>query len=112
MNDREAWKIIGANIPEFTSMMLGLQKGSWIDVFCDSAGKNFSFSQSTVESNIKLCSMTAADLERYYDIHRKGDQFFNGDGEEIPKDQLADYLAQYIIAAKNDGSEWGWEFRV
>ena len=42
----------------------------------------------------------------------RGDGFTNDEGEDIPKGQLAAYLAQYIAGAKDGGAEWGWEFKV
>ncbi len=111
-DERQAWRIIGANIPKLANVMVGIPKGTWIDVYCDSAGKILSFSEPKGEASIKLCSMTAPDLERSYDVHKKGEQFFNGDDEEIPKEQLPNYLAESIVGMKDGGAEWGWEFKL
>jgi hypothetical protein len=56
--------------------------------------------------------VTAPDLENHYDVHPSGNGFVNGDGEEIPRGQLAAYLVQNITGAKDGGAEWGWEFKV
>jgi len=112
MNERETWRIIGANIPIFTSVMIGIQKGTWIDVYCDNSGEHFSFSEPSTESNIKLCSMTAPDLEGSYDVHKKGDRYYNGDGEEILIAELPSFLAESIAGMKDGGAEWGWEFKI
>ena len=112
MNTERAWGIIGANLDKLVSMMLAVQKGAWIDVFCDPTGAALSFSKPSDVANIKLCAVTAPNLEDNYGVHPRGDGFANDDGEEIPKGQLAAYLVQYIVGAKDGGAEWGWEFKV
>ena len=93
-------------------LILTVQKGAWIDVFCDPTGANLSFSKPSGVANIKLCAVTAPDLEGSYGVHQRGNGFVNDDGEEIPKERLASYLVQYIVGAKDGGAEWGWEFKV
>jgi len=112
MNSELAWKIIGANLDRLAALMLTVQKGAWIDVFCDPTGTNLSVSKPSGVANIKLCAVTAPDLGDHYGVHPQGDGFANDDGEEIPKEGLAAYLAQYIVGAKDGGAEWGWEFKV
>jgi hypothetical protein len=112
MDNRQAWQIIGANLDKLVSVMLTVQKGTWVDVYCDSAGKILSFSSPSGAANVKLCAMTAPDLEGSYDVHPSGGDFVNGDGEKIPKGQLAAYLVQSITGMKDGGAEWGWEFKL
>ncbi len=112
MNEREAWQIINSNLPRLVSLMVTVQKGNHVDVFCDASGKSLSFSKASGEANIKLCSVTAPDLEGSYGVHRKGNSFINDDGEEIPQDRLASYLTQFITDMKDGGNEWGWEFKL
>jgi hypothetical protein len=111
MNSDQGWKIIESNLPQLVNLMLTVQKGTWVDVFCDPAGKNLSFSKPSVDANIKLCTVTAPDLEGSYGIHEEGNSFVNDEGEKIPKDQLAKHLTQYISNMKDEGNEWGWEFK-
>ncbi len=92
--------------------MIGIQKGVWIDVYCDSTEKNFSFSKPSGSADIKLCKMTAPDLESSYDVHTKGERYFNGEGEEISAQDLPNFLAESITGMKDGGAEWGWEFRI
>ena len=92
--------------------MLTVQKGASIDAFCDPTGANLSFSKPLGSSNVKLCAVTAPDLEGNYGVYPHGPGFVTGDGEEIPKDRLAAFLVQYIVGAKDGGAEWGWEFKV
>jgi len=112
MNSNQAWGIIGNNIDKLVEVMLTVKKGSWVDVYCDPAGTNLSFSQPSGAANVKLCSMTAPDLADSYGVHSRGDGYANDDGEEIPREGLAAYLVQYINGAKDGGAEWGWEFKV
>ena len=112
MNSDQAWKIIESNLPKLVGLMITVQKGSWVDVFCDQSGKSISFSKPSGDAKIKLCSVTAPDLEGSYDIHPRGDSYVDSEGEEIPKDQLAARITDYISKMKNEGAEWGWEFRV
>jgi hypothetical protein len=91
--------------------MVTVQKGAEVEVFCDASGKKLSVSKPSGEANIKLCSVTAPDLEGSYGIHRKGDSFVTDDGEAIPQAQLASRLVQYITDMKDGGAEWGWEFK-
>jgi hypothetical protein len=92
--------------------MITVQKGSSVDVFCDPAGRNLSFSKPSGDANIKLCSVTAPDLEGSYGVHQKGNLFFDDEGAEIPRDRLATYLTEFITKMKDEGNEWGWEFKV
>jgi len=112
MNADQAWKIIESNLPKLVNLMATVQKGTWVDVFCDPAGSNLSISKPSGDASIELCTVTAPDLEKHYDIHPNGDVFVDGEGEQIPKDQLAASLMQYISNAKDEGAEWGWEFKV
>jgi len=112
MNSDRAWGIIGANLDKLVGVMLTVQKGAWIDVFCDPAGTNLSFSQPSGAANVRLCAVTAPDLENNYGVHSRGDGFANDDGEEISKGRLGAYLVQYIVGAKDGGAEWGWEFKA
>lgn len=92
--------------------MVTIPKGSWVDVYADPSGKRFSFSHPDGDANIKLFSMTCPDLERSYDIQKKGDLYFYSDEEEgIPAAKLPEVLAQYIRGMKDGGAEWGWEFK-
>ncbi|MGD0636749.1 MAG: hypothetical protein ABSA72_01745 [Nitrososphaerales archaeon] len=111
MEDRRAWQIIETNLDKLVAVMLTVQKGASIDVFTDPTGANLAVSQPSGTANIKLCSVTAPDLEGSYGVHPSGTGFVNDDGEEIPRDQLAAYLVQYILGAKDGGAEWGWEFK-
>jgi hypothetical protein len=112
MNETQAWKIVGANLPTLVSLMVTVQKGTQVDVFCDPQGRNFSFSRPSAEANIKLCAVTAPDLEGSYGIRRKGTSFVTDEGEEIPESQLASRLTTYITDMKDGGAEWGWEFKL
>jgi len=112
MDSEQAWDVIGANLDKLVDEMTNLQKGAWVDVFCDPAGTELSFSKPSSAANVKLCALTAPDLEKHYDVYPHGPGFVNGDGEEIPKERLAAYLVQYIAGAKEGGAEWGWEFKV
>jgi len=112
MNADEAWKIIGSNLPKLVSLMVTVQKGSWVDVYCNPAGGNLSFSKPSGDANIKLCSVTAPDLVGSYGIHQEGNSFVDDEGERIPNEQLATRLAEYISNMRNEGAEWGWEFKV
>jgi hypothetical protein len=112
MNNDQAQKIVCSNLPTLVSFMVTVQKGTQADVFCDSSGKSFSFSKPSGEANIKLCSVTAPDLEGCYGIHPKGNSFVTDDGEEIPPGQLASRLTEYITDMMHDGAEWGWEFKL
>jgi hypothetical protein len=112
MNENEAWKIIYANLPKLVSLMMTVQKGAQVDVFCDASGKSLSFSKPLGEANIKLCSVTAPDLEGSYAIRQKGNSFFTDEGEEIAPDQLTSRLTQYITDMSKGGAEWGWEFKL
>jgi hypothetical protein len=112
MNDHQAWKIIGSNLETLVSVMVTVQKGAQVEVFCDPSGKSFSFSKPSGDASIKLCSVTAPDLEGYYAIRPKGNSFVTDDGEEIPQAQLALRLTQYITDMKDGGAEWGWEFKL
>jgi hypothetical protein len=112
MNSERAWEIIGANLDEFVRTMLTVQKGAWIDAFCDPSGTKLSFSKPSAVANVPLCKVTAPDLENDYGVYPHLSGFVNDDGEEIPKDGLAAYLVQYIVGAKDGGAEWGWEFKV
>ena len=112
MNDDEAWKIIRSNLPTLVSVMVTVQKGAQLQVFCDPSGKSFSFSKPSGAANIKLCSVTAPDLEGCYAIRPKGNSFVTDEGEEIPQSQLASRLTQYITDMKDGGAEWGWEFKL
>jgi hypothetical protein len=112
MNSERAWQIIGANLDKLVGVMVTLQKGAMVEVFCDSTGANLSFSNPSGASNILLCKMTAPDLENDYGVYPHLNGFIDADGEEIPKDLLAAYLVQYIVMAKDGGAEWGWEFEV
>jgi len=112
MNEREAWIIIDSNLTKLVSLMVTVQKGTQVEVFCDASGKSLSFSEPLGEANIKLCAVTAPDLEGSYGVRRKGNSFVNDDGEEIAPDKLASYLTQFITGMKDGGNEWGWEFKL
>jgi hypothetical protein len=112
MNENEARKIIEANLPKLVNLMVTVQKGSRVDVFCDASGKSLSFSKPSAEASLKLCTVTAPDLEGSYAIRRKGNVFVTDDGEEIPPGQLASRLMQFITDMKDGGNEWGWEFKL
>jgi hypothetical protein len=112
MNNDEALRIISPNPPQLVSFMVTVHKGIQLDVFCDSAGKSFSLAQPSGVANIKLCSVTAPDLEGCYGIRRQGNSFVTDDGEEIPPSQLASRLTQYVTDMGNGGAEWGWEFKL
>ncbi|MGA2710628.1 MAG: hypothetical protein ACLQJ0_28610 [Steroidobacteraceae bacterium] len=112
MNEREAWIIIDSNLTKLVSLMVTVQKGTQVEVFCDASGKSLSFSKPLGEANIKLCAVTAPDLEGSYGVRRKGNSFVNDDGEEIAPDKLASYLTQFITGMKDGGNEWGWEFKL
>lgn len=112
MDSQTAWKIIGANLDKLVPLMLTVQKGSSVDVFCDLTGANLAFSSPSGLAIIKLCSVSAPDLEGSYGVHPRGNSFVNDDGEEIPREKLAAYLVDYIVGAKDGGAEWGWEFKT
>jgi hypothetical protein len=112
MDSEQAWKVIGESIDELVAVMLVVPEGDQIEVFCDQTGTKLSFSEPSSTAHIRLCVVTAPDLKGNYGISPRGDGFANDEGEEIPKGQLAAYLAQYIAAAKDGGAEWGWEFKV
>jgi len=112
MNNDQAQKILNSNLATLVSFMLRVQKGMQVDVFCDSLGKSFSFSKPSGEANIKLCSVSAPDLEGNYAILRRGNSFFTDEGEEIPEGQLVSRLTQYITNMRDGGAEWGWEFKL
>lgn len=112
MNDRQAWTIIGSNLQTLVSVMVTVQQGAQVDVFCDPSAKSFSFSKPSGDANVKLCSMTAPDLEACYGIRRQGNALVTDDGEDIPQAQLASRLTQYITDMKDGGAEWGWEFKL
>jgi len=112
MDSERAWQIIGANLNKLVDLMSTVQKGAGVDVFCDPTGTNLSFSNPSDASNVKLCTVTAPDLEDNYGVYPHGAGFVNGDGEEIPRERLADYLLEYIVGAKDGGAEWGWEFKI
>lgn len=112
MNDQQAWNIIGSNLRTLVSVMVTVPKGAQVDVFCDLSAKNFSFSTPSGDANIKLCSLTAPDLEGCYGIRRNGNSLVTDEGEEIPPAQLAPRLTQYITEMKDGGAEWGWEFKL
>ncbi len=112
MESQKAWQIIGANLGKLVAVMLTVQKGGSIDVFSDPTGTNLAVSHPSGTASLKLCSVTAPDLEGSYGVHPRGTAFVNDDGEEIPSDQLAAYLVQYITGAKDGGAEWGWEFKL
>jgi hypothetical protein len=44
MNNARAWQIIGSNLDKLVGVMLTVQKGASVDVFCDPNGTNLSFS--------------------------------------------------------------------
>ncbi len=112
MDDQQAWKIIGSNLPQLVTLMVTVQEGTQVDVFCDPAGRCLSFARPSGAANVKLCSVTAPDLEGSYGIRRAGNSFVTDEGEEIPKDQLASRLTEYIAGMKDGGAEWGWEFKL
>ena len=112
MNSEQAWKVIGESLDELVAAMLVVPVGEEMEVFCDPTGTKLSFSEPTSVSHIRLCTVSAPDLKGNYGVSPRGDGFTNDDGEDIPKGQLAAYLAQYIAGAKDGGAEWGWEFKV
>ena len=112
MNSDQAWRIINANLDKLVRAMLTVKKGDSIQVFCDPTGTELSFPKPSGGANIELCAVTAPELEDHYGVRPRGDGFTNDDGEEIAKEQLAGYLVQYIVGARDGGAEWGWEFRV
>jgi hypothetical protein len=112
MESQTAWRIIGANLEKLVPGMLTVPKGSSIDAFTDPSGSELVFSRPSGSANIKLCSVTAPDLESHYGIRPQGNAFVDGDGEVIPREQLAAYLVQYIKGARDGGAEWGWEFNT
>lgn len=112
MNERDIWKIIGANIPLLADVMVTIPKGTWMDVYSDTEGKNFSFSKPSGQADIKLFSMTAPNLEASYDVHLRNGRYFTGDDEEISRADLPRYLADCMKGMKDGGNEWGWEFKV
>ncbi len=112
MDERQSYVTILNNIDQLVAVMLAVPKGGSVDVYCDAAGKNLSISKPTPTAILKLCSVTSTDLERYYDITPRGDGYVTGDGEEIPRDKLKDYLVESIRGMSDGGAEWGWEFKV
>jgi len=112
MDSQRAWQIIGKNLDRLVPVMLSVPKGGSIDVFTDPNGANLAFSNPSGVANIKLCSVTAPDLENGYGVHQRGMKFVDDDGREIPNDQLVAYLVQYIAGARDAGAEWGSEFRL
>jgi hypothetical protein len=112
LDNQRSWAIIGVNLGKLVEVMLTVQKGASVDVFCDSTGANLSIAETSGTATIKLCSVTAPELEDHYGVKPRGDGFTNDDGEAIPREQLPAYLVQYITGAKDGGAEWGWEFKV
>lgn len=112
MDERQSYQTILDNLEQLVGVMLTVPKGGSVDVYCDPAGKNLSISKPTPVASVKLCSVTSTDLERYYDITPRGDAYVTGDGEEIPREKLKDYLVESIRGMSDGGAEWGWEFRV
>jgi hypothetical protein len=112
MDSEQAWKVIGESLDELVAVMLVVPEGDQIEVFCDPTGTKLSFSEPSSAAHIRLCTVIAPDLKGHYGISPRADGFVNDEGEEIPKGQLAAYLAQYIASAKDGGAEWGWEFKV
>ena len=112
MESQRAWKIMGDNLDKLVPVMLSVQKGSSVSVFCDQKGENLAIANPSGVASIKLCSVTGPDLEGSYGLRSSGSGFVNDDGEEISREQLASYLVQYIIGARDGGAEWGWEFKL
>lgn len=112
MDDQRAYRVILENLDQLVGLMLSVPKGGSVDVFCDAAGKNLSISKPTPSSNVRLCSVVSTDLESYYDVTPRGDGYVNGDGDEIPREKLKDYLVESIRGMSDGGAEWGWEFRL
>ena len=106
------WRTIGAHIVDLVDLMLPLKKGDGVDIFCDPTGTKLAFASPSGTANIKLCRVTAPNLADCYDVHPSGSDFVNGDGEKIPKAQLPAYLVQSIVSMRDEGAEWGWEFKV
>lgn len=112
MTDEQKWRIVASNLAKLVDLMITVQKGTWVDVFCDPTGKNLSFSKPSDGASIKLCRVTAPDLAGRYELRQEGDFYVNYDEERIPKDQLGTYLTKYQTSPMKDGAEWGWEFEV
>jgi hypothetical protein len=112
LDSQRSWAIIGANLDKLVAVMLTVQKGASVDVFCDPTGANLSVGRPSGAANIKLCAVNAPDLEGGYGVKPRGYGFTNDDGEEISKEQLPAYLVRYITGAKDGGAEWGWEFKL
>ena len=112
MDSNQAWKIIDSNLQKLVTLMITVPRGSSVDVFCDQSGKNLSFSKPSSDASIKLCSVSAPDLVGSYGVHQEGNSFVDDEGGKIPNDQLAAWLTEYITNMKNEGNEWGWEFKV
>jgi hypothetical protein len=115
MKSEEAREIIASNLSKLVELMLTVQKGASVDVFCDPAGKQLSFSKPSGEASLKLCTVIAPDLG-CYGLCKEGDFFISDDGSgyagKMSLDDLTVYVTNYIVSAKNDGAEWGWEFKV
>ncbi len=112
MNERDAWRIIESNLPKLVEKMVTLRPNESAEVFCDPPGRNLSFGKPVDQMNVKLCRITPPDLEGSYDVHRDGNTYVNGDGEEILGEELPTYLTRAIRGMKDGGSEWGWEFKL
>lgn len=112
MDERQTYRIILDNLDQLVGVMLTVPRGGSVDIYCDASGKSLSVSKPTPSANVRLCSVTATDLERYYDVTPRGDGYVTGDGDEIPKEKLKDYLVQSIRGMSEGGAEWGWEFRI
>jgi hypothetical protein len=112
MKDNDAYRIIASHLAQLVSLMVTVRQGTHVDVFCDPAGKDLAIGKPSGAANIKLCSVTAPDLEGSYALHRNGNSFVTDDGEEIPEGQLASRLTQYITDLELGGGEWGWEFKL
>jgi hypothetical protein len=115
MKNEEAWKIIQSNLPKLAGFMITLEKGTWVDVYCDPMGKDISFSKPSGAASVKLCGVTAPDLG-HYGLQRQDDFIVSDDGcddPKVPSGQFAAFLAQRILdMARDGGAEWGWEFKV
>jgi hypothetical protein len=112
MKEQQGWKIVESHLAELVELMIAVPKGAAVDVFCDPAGKKLSVAKPSGDASVKLCAVSAPDLENSYGLRPGAAGFVNDDGEEIPKERLAAYLARYIAGAKDGGAEWGWEFKL
>lgn len=112
MDEKRAWQVIGANIPELSKLMLTIPQGSSVEVYCNVSGTKLSFGHPDGTANLRLCSVTAPNLEFSYDIHKEGGKYYTGDGDEILGDRLPGLLASYIMGMRDGGAEWGWEFKL